>query len=305
MLSLGFIGLGHMGLPMALNLLKAGYQVYGFDLSEQALCAFEKAGGKRGEDLTQAARELDTWISMLPSGESLRRLCFSLEGLFDLFHKNTLYIDCSTIDIATSHLLHREGQKRGLAILDAPVSGGVAGAGAGTLSFLVGGESVVFERAKPLFQAMGKKLIHTGGAASGQAAKICNNMILGISMVAISEAFLLAEKLGLSATKLQEVVSSASGQCWAMDHYVPVPDVLPNMPANQGYKPGFTAAMMLKDLCLSQAEAKQNALDTALAAEVTAIYQHLDHLGLGQSDFSIVFQHLKSINEKVEAPEEK
>lgn len=290
MAKIGFVGLGHMGLPMAINLVKAGHQVTGFDLQRSALDRFEEQGGLVATNLQEAGKGQEIIITMLQTGQQVLHVCLGVDGLLSRATPEALFIDCSTIDVKTSREIHQLAKESELLSIDAPVSGGVAGAVAGTLTFMVGGNGVAFTAAQPILAAMGQKIIHTGDAGSGQAAKICNNMILGISMVAISEAFTLAEQLGLSAKKLFEVVSNASGQCWAMTKYVPVPDILENVPANNDYKPGFAAAMMLKDLLLSQNAAQSVHVDTPLGAKTTELYQHFIDQGLGESDFSAIIK---------------
>lgn len=290
MAKIGFVGLGHMGLPMAMNLVKAGHQVTGYDIQQTALQLFSHAGGMIAQNLHEAAEEKDVLITMLQNGPQVVNVCHGSNGLFQSAKKGALFIDCSTIDVNSSRELHHLAKQHQLAVVDAPVSGGVAGAAAATLTFMVGGEEKAFQAAQPVLGAMGQKIIHTGGAGSGQAAKICNNMILGISMIAISEAFVLAEHLQLSPQKLFEVVSSASGQCWAMTKYAPVPGVLENVPANNDYKPGFAAAMMLKDLLLSQDSAQSVNVKTPLGARATSIYQHFIDQGLGNADFSAIIK---------------
>ncbi|WP_225316933.1 3-hydroxyisobutyrate dehydrogenase [Legionella longbeachae] len=290
MAKIGFVGLGHMGLPMAINLIKAGYQVTGYDLQQTALQHFAQAGGLIAHNTQELAHDKDAIITMLQTGQQVLGVCHSKNGLFQAAKKDALFIDCSTIDVNSSRELHHLATQHHLQVVDAPVSGGVAGATAATLTFMVGGEESAFHAAKPILAAMGQKIIHTGIAGSGQAAKICNNMILGISMIAISEAFVLAEQLQLSPQKLFEVVSNSSGQCWAMTKYAPVPGVLENVPANNDYKPGFAAAMMLKDLLLSQDSAHSVNLETPLGAKAAQIYQHFIDQGLGDSDFSAIIK---------------
>lgn len=294
MARIGFVGLGHMGLPMAVNLVKSGHRVCGFDLQAEALQAFTAAGGIAATSIAETAINQDVIITMLQTGEQVHQVCLASEGLFARASAHSLYIDCSSIDVPSSRELHQKAGENQLDVVDAPVSGGVAGAAAGTLTFMVGGQEDAFARAQPFLASMGKKIIHAGPAGSGQAAKICNNMILGISMIAISEAFVLAEHLGLSAQKLFEVVTNSSGQCWSMSQYTPVPGVLPNVPANNNYKPGFTAAMMLKDLNLSQSSAATVGIKTPLAAQAQLLYQHFNESGLGHLDFSAI---IKSVNE--------
>ncbi|KTD72550.1 3-hydroxyisobutyrate dehydrogenase [Legionella tucsonensis] len=297
MAKIGFVGLGNMGLPMAINLLKGGHQVTGYDLQQSALQHFSHSGGLIAQNAHEAAKEKDVLITMLQNGQQVLHVCHGNNGLFQVAKKGALYIDCSTIDVNSSRELHNLAKQHHLQVVDAPVSGGVSGAGAGTLTFMVGGEEDAFHTAKPILAAMGQKIIHTGGAGSGQAAKICNNMILGISMIAISEAFILAEQLQLSPQKLFEVVSNASGQCWAMTKYAPVPGVLENVPANNDYKPGFAAAMMLKDLLLSQDSAHSVNVSTPLGAKATAIYQHFIDQGLGDADFSAIIKLISRTEE--------
>ena len=245
---IGIVGLGHMGLPMAINLVKAGFEVTGFDTQPAAMEPFISAGGLAAANLQELAASNDTLITMLQTGDQVLGVCLGEHGLFQHATKNTLFIDCSSIDVKRSRQYHEHANSFGFISVDAPVSGGVAGAAQASLTFMVGGTDEAFEKAKPILSTMGKKIIHTGIAGSGQAAKICNNMILGISMIAVSEAFLLAEGLGLTPQKLFEVVTNSSGQCWAMSHYPPVAGVLDKVPANNNYQPGFTSAMMLKDL---------------------------------------------------------
>jgi 3-hydroxyisobutyrate dehydrogenase len=287
---IGFVGLGHMGLPMAINLIKAGHVVTGFDLQKEAIQNFLAAKGKEAQQLQDAAKDQDVIITMLQTGQQVSQVCLSEPGLFAHAKPLSLYIDCSSIDVPTSREIHAKATHKQILAVDAPVSGGVAGATAAMLTFMVGGLREAFDRATPVLEVMGQKIIHTGPAGSGQAAKICNNMILGISMIAISEAFVLAEHLGLSPEKLFEVVTNSSGQCWAMSKYAPVPNVLPHAPASNNYQPGFTATMMLKDLKLSQASAANVGLETPLGAKATSVYQQFNEAGLGHLDFSAIIK---------------
>ena len=290
MAKIGFVGLGHMGLPMAINLVKAGHNVTGYDLQHSALHHFIQSGGNAASNLHELAKDKEIIITMLQTGQQVLNVCRGREGVFQTAAPQTLFIDCSTIDVNSSRELHQLAKQHHLQSVDAPVSGGVAGATAATLTFMVGGEHEAFLRAQSILSFMGQKIIHTGIAGSGQAAKICNNMILGISMIAISEAFVLAKQLQLSPEKLFEVVNNASGQCWAITKYAPVPGVLENVPANHEYKPGFAAAMMLKDLNLSQESAQSVHVQTPLGAKATAIYQHFIEQGLGEYDFSAIIK---------------
>ncbi len=297
MAHIGFIGLGHMGLPMAINLLKAGHQVTGYDLQQTALDDFSKSGGSIAPSVKEIAKKNDVIITMLQTGQQVLGICQGKEGLFENLKAGSLFIDCSTIDVPSARELHHLAETKRICSVDSPVSGGTAGAALGTLTFMVGGTDAAFQTAYPILTAMGQKIIHAGIAGNGQAAKICNNMILGVSMIAISEAFVLAKQLHLSPEKLFEVVSNASGQCWAMTKYVPVPGILENAPANHDYKPGFAAAMMLKDLLLSQDSAHSVQVNTPLAAKATHLYQQFIDQGLGGTDFSAIIQLIEQSSE--------
>lgn len=290
MAKIGFVGLGHMGLPMAINLVKAGHTVIGYDLNQSAMERFSDAGGLIAHTLLEVAKEQDVLITMLQSGQQVLHVCAGMDGLFSKANEGTLFIDCSTIDVKSAREVHQIAQENHLLAVDAPVSGGVAGATAATLTFMVGGDEQAYNAARPILSIMGQKIIHTGSAGNGQAAKICNNMVLGISMIAISEAFTLAEHLGLPADKLFEVVNNSSGQCWALSKYVPVAGILENVPANNSYKPGFAAAMMLKDLNLSQDTARAVHLETPLGSKSRELYQHFIDQGLGEEDFSAIIK---------------
>ncbi|MDP3558794.1 MAG: 3-hydroxyisobutyrate dehydrogenase [Legionellaceae bacterium] len=292
MMHIGFVGLGHMGLPMALRLLQAGHSVLAYDVNPTALTAWADAGGKIATDLPTLASASEAILTMLQTGTQIRDVCLGPNGLFQHAAANTLYINCSTIDVDTARAIHDLALDHGLLSLDAPVSGGVAGAEAGTLTFMVGGDKTVFEQAQPLFAHMGKQVIYVGAAGLGQAAKTCNNLVLGISMIAVSEAFLLAQSLGLSAEIFYEVISQASGRCWVTERYLPVPDVLPNVPANHAYAPGFSAQMMLKDLRLSQESASTQKMNTPMAALATHLYTEMVAAGDGNLDFSAIIQYL-------------
>ena len=277
--TIAFIGLGNMGLPMASNLVKAGYQVQGFDVVAAAIDAAAKAGIQTTASAAAAVAGAQIVISMLPNGRLVLELYGS--GILQAAAPGTLFIDSSTIDVASARAAHELAAAAGMASLDAPVSGGVGGAAAGTLTFMAGGDPEAFARARPILELMGKKIVHCGGAGAGQAAKICNNMILGISMIAVSEAFVLAEKLGLSHQALFDVASTASGQCWSLTTYCPVPGPVPASPANNDYKPGFAAALMLKDLLLSQEAAASTGAATALGKHAAEIYQRFVAEGQG------------------------
>jgi 3-hydroxyisobutyrate dehydrogenase len=286
MAKIGFIGLGNMGLPMAQNLIKAGHAVQGFDVSKSQVAALAASGGRGAASASVAAGGAEIVITMLPAGQHVRDVYLGVDGVLAATGAGTLLIDSSTIDVETARSVAAAAEKKGLAMLDAPVSGGVGGAQAGTLTFMVGGGDAAFAKAKPILETMGKTIVHAGGAGNGQAAKICNNMILGVSMIAVSEAFVLAEKLGLDAQKLFDISSKSSGQCWSMTSYCPVPGPVPGSPANRDYKAGFTAAMMLKDLKLAQDAAKAAGAKTSLGADAEKIYSQFVEAGEGPRDFS-------------------
>jgi 3-hydroxyisobutyrate dehydrogenase len=293
MARIGFIGLGNMGLPMAINLIKAGHQVVGADVNPASVEKFKASGGVPVEFAKVAAARADVVITMLPAGQHVREVYLGANGIIENANAGTLLIDCSTIDVETARTVAAEADKRGLLMLDAPVSGGVGGATAATLTFMVGGSVQAFTRAQSILDKMGKTIVHAGGAGNGQAAKICNNMILGISMIAVSEAFVLAEKLGLDHQKLFDISSKSSGQCWSMTNYCPVPGPVPASPANRDYQAGFTAAMMLKDLRLAQDAAKAVGAKTKLGADAERIYAAYADSGEAGRDFSGIIRFIR------------
>jgi 3-hydroxyisobutyrate dehydrogenase len=295
MAQIGFIGLGNMGLPMAQNLIKAGHPVCGYDLSTDALDKFSAAGGIAVRSLDVASMGVDLVITMLPAREQVREVYLGQGGVLASAAPGTLLVDCSTVDVETARAVAAAAKVNELEMLDAPVSGGVAGAQAATLTFMIGGGDKAFERAKPVLEGMGKSIVHAGAAGAGQAAKICNNMILGISMIAVCEAFVLAEKLGLDAHKLFEISSQSSGQCWSLTSYCPLPGLVPASPANHDYQPGFTAAMMLKDLKLAQDAARLTRAVAPLGAGATAVYQRFVDDGGGAVDFSGIIRFLRGV----------
>jgi len=296
MASIGFIGLGNMGAPMMRNLIKAGHKVAAFDLSEAARKAAAEAGATACAKATDAAGSAEVVVSMLPAGQHVKSVMLGEGGLFAAAPKGTLFIDSSTIDVATARLLSDEAAKAGHALIDAPVSGGVGGAEAGTLTFMVGGADAAFARAEPILAVMGKTIVHAGGPGNGQAAKICNNMLLGISMIGTCEAFALAEKLGLDAQKLFDISSKSSGQNWSMTTYCPVPGPVPTSPANREYKAGFAAAMMLKDLKLAVEAAQVAGASIPLGAEAAQLYAMMAGMGQGGLDFSGIIHMLRGKN---------
>jgi 3-hydroxyisobutyrate dehydrogenase len=288
---IGFIGLGNMGGPMAANLVKAGERVLGFDVAPASREASARDGVQIVADARGTVDDADVVITMLPAGEHVLSVW---NEVVPHARQGTLFIDCSTIDVASARKAHALAAASGLATLDAPVSGGVGGAKAATLTFMVGGSAHAFARGKALLERMGKRVVHCGEAGNGQAAKICNNMILGVSMIAVSEAFVLGEKLGLSHQALFDVASASSGQCWSLTSYCPVPGPVPASPANNEYKPGFAAALMLKDLKLAKEAALSVKADTALGAQAAQIYQHFAEKGGSGSDFSAIVNFVRA-----------
>ena len=282
MADVGFIGLGNMGGPMAKNLVAAGKAVQGFDVAPAAKDAAAASGVTLVDTVAEAASNVPVVISMLPAGQHVREVYTGEDGVFATAQSGAVFIDCSTIDVVTAREVTAQAVEGGFDMLDAPVSGGVAGADAGTLTFMIGGSEAAFQTAKPLFDIMGRNVVHAGGAGNGQAAKVCNNMILGISMIACAEAFAMAEKLGLDAKTFFDISSKASGSCWAMLNHCPVPDLVETSAANREYQPGFATAMMVKDLKLAQAAADHVGAATPLGAEAAVLYAL--HVGQGHGD---------------------
>ena len=288
MARIAFIGLGNMGLPMAKNLLAAGHQINGFDLVESSVAALVEAGGSAAPSATDALAGAEVVITMLPEGRHVRDVYGS--SVIPGAPAGALLIDCSTIDVETARSVEVDAAAAGFEMVDAPVSGGTGGAEAGTLTFMVGGGDSAFARAKPYLDSMGKTIVHTGGPGNGQAAKICNNMILGISMIAVCESFSMAEKLGLDAQKLFDITSTSSSQCWSMTSYLPVPGPVPSSPANRDYQAGFTAAMMAKDMNLAQDAARSTGHDAQLGAHALKMYEKFVDEGNAPLDFSAIYK---------------
>jgi 3-hydroxyisobutyrate dehydrogenase len=290
MANIGFIGLGNMGGPMAANLIKSGAHVLGFDMLATARDASAKDGVEIVANVRSTVDDAEIVITMLPGGEHVLSVW---NEVAPRARQGTLFIDCSTIDVASARKAHALAAANGIATLDAPVSGGVGGAKAATLTFMVGGTEHAFARGKPILEHMGKRVVHCGEAGNGQAAKICNNMILGASMIAVSEAFVLGEKLGLSHQALFDVASASSGQCWSLTSYCPVPGPVPASPANNNYKPGFAAALMLKDLKLAREAAESVKAKTAVGAHAARIYEMFAKQGHAESDFSGIINFIR------------
>jgi 3-hydroxyisobutyrate dehydrogenase len=289
--SIGFIGVGHMGGPMARNLLKAGHQVTVFDPNAENAKAV--AGAKQAASLVELSATNDIIVSMLPSGRELKVAYLDNDGIVAHAKAGALLIDCSTTDVDSARAVADAAKKRGLQFIDAPVSGGVAGAEAGSLTFMAGGEDIAVDAARPILMSMGKNVVHTGASGSGQAAKICNNLILGISMIGVSEAFVLAEQLGLSPEKLFAVSSTSSGQCWSLTSYCPVPGPVPAAPSNREYQPGFAAKMMLKDLRLATDAAEKHKQTIELGDLAKRLYERFVQEGSGDLDFSAIIQAIR------------
>lgn len=283
MARIGFIGLGNMGVPMARNLIKVGHEVAGFDLLPAAIDAVP--GAHRAASAADAAAGADVVITMLPASAHVRQAWLGAGGLMAASRADALLIDCSTIDVATAREVAAAAGGRDF--LDAPVSGGVMGADAGTLTFMVGGSEAGFARARPVLEAMGRTIVHCGGPGAGQAAKLCNNMMLAATMAVTCEAFVLAEKLSLSHQALFDVASRSSAQSWALTTYCPVPGPVPGSPANRDYKPGFAASLMLKDLGLAQQSARDAGAVTPFGAHALDLYRRfVEQEGGGATDFS-------------------
>jgi 3-hydroxyisobutyrate dehydrogenase len=278
-MKIGFIGLGNMGAPMAANLVRAGHQVAGFDVAAPA-----PSGVTASASAAEAARGAEVVVTMLPNGSILRAVA---DEILPAMAPGTAFVDCSTVDVETARTVAAQAEAAGLLPVDAPVSGGVGGAAAGTLTFMAGGSAEAFAKAQPLFDVMGARAVHCGPSGNGQAAKICNNMILGVTMIATCEAFALADKLGLDRQAMFDVVSTSSGQSWTMTAYCPAPGIGPKSPADNDYRPGFAAELMLKDLCLAQQAAEAVDADTPMGARAAELYRAFveDEDGRGR-DFS-------------------
>ena len=292
MTSIAFIGLGNMGGPMAANLVKAGHKVVAFDLVEASRAQAKADGADIVDSSVGTVKGADVVITMLPAGKHVISVW---TDVVPAIAKGALIIDCSTIDVESAKQAHALAAKHSIASVDAPVSGGTGGAKGATLTFMCGGDDKAFAAAKPVLENMGKKIVHCGEAGAGQATKICNNMMLAISMIGVGEAFVLAEKLGLSHQALFDVASTSSGQCWALTSYCPVPGMVPTSPANNEYKPGFAAALMVKDLTLAQDAAKAAGAATPLGKHAQEIYKAFDASGHGGVDFSGIIQHVRGL----------
>jgi len=287
MTTLAFIGLGNMGLGMAANLAKAGHEVRALDINPASVAKAVEAGCVQAANAEDAVGAADIVVTMLPAGKHVELV---YADVFKYAQPGTLFIDCSTIDVETARKVISNAEAKGFAMIDAPVSGGVGGAAAGTLTFMCGGTAEAFERAQPVLDIMGKNVFHAGDAGNGQVAKIANNMLLGIHMIGTCEAFNLAEKLGLDAQTFYDISSTASGQNWSMTSYCPAPGPVESAPSNRDYQPGFAAAMMLKDLRLAQEAAQSAKAATPLGAQAMALYALMESAGEDGLDFSGVMK---------------
>ncbi|MBY9067646.1 3-hydroxyisobutyrate dehydrogenase [Hyphomonas sp. WL0036] len=293
MAKIAFIGLGNMGGGMCANLIKAGHTVAAFDLNAEAVSLASSKGARAADTVSDAVRDAEVVVSMLPAGKHVLSVYFGADGVAANAPKGAVLIDCSTIAVTDAREAHTKAEAAGFLMVDAPVSGGVAAAEAGTLTFMAGGEEAAFAKAEPILKGMGKNIFHAGGAGNGQAAKIANNMLLGISMIGTCEAFNLAEKLGLDAETFFKISSVSSGQCWSMTSYCPAPGPVQTAPSNRDYKPGFAVAMMLKDLHLAADAARAAGAEIRVGELAESIYQNLSDRGFGGLDFSGVMKDLK------------
>ncbi len=287
-MKIAFIGLGNMGGGMAANLVKAGHEVRAFDLSDAALSAAKDAGCETFGDAKEAVAGVEAVVTMLPNGEIVKAVMTG--DVIGTAPSGAILIDCSTIDVATTRAVSEAAAKAGYPMVDAPVSGGIAAASGGTLTFMVGGTDEAFAKAKPVLQAMGKAVIHAGDAGAGEAAKLCNNMILAATMIATCEGFKLAEKLGLDPQVFYDISSQATGQSWSMTSYCPVPGVGPQAPSDNDYQGGFATALMLKDLRLAMAAAENADAATPLGARATSLYEDFSGAGNDALDFSAIIK---------------
>jgi 3-hydroxyisobutyrate dehydrogenase len=293
-MKIAFIGLGNMGSGMCANLVGAGHEVRAFDLNAEAITAAVEAGATGAGSVSDAVSDCEAVVTMLPAGKHVLSVYFEADGVAEHASAGAVFLDCSTIAVEAAREAADQAKARGFEMVDAPVSGGVAAAAGGTLTFMVGGTDTGFSRAKPILEAMGKTIVHAGNAGNGQVAKIANNMLLGISMIATCEAFDLAERLGLDAQTFFDISSKASGQNWSMTSYCPAPGPVPTAPSNRDYEPGFAVDMMLKDLRLAAQAADGASAQTAFGKQALEAYEKLSRDGFGSKDFSVVMQRLSS-----------
>jgi len=293
MARIAFIGLGNMGGPMSINLVKAGHQVRGYDIVAEKTARAAAGGVEAATSNPDAAKDADFVFTMLPTGKEVREVLVDIDKVMDVVGPGTIIVDSSTTDLGATDYIHNEAAKRGLTLIDSPVSGGMAGAEAGTLTFMAGGDAAAIDRAEPVFLAMGKQMVRAGGPSAGQAVKVCNNMLLGISMVGTCEAIALGEAAGVDHQVLFDVISTSTGSCWSMNVNCPMPDMVDTAPANREYTPGFTAKLMLKDLTLSQAAAAKTGAMTPLGEHARALYEAFCDERDGEVDFSAMIQMVR------------
>ncbi|XP_043287967.1 3-hydroxyisobutyrate dehydrogenase, mitochondrial isoform X2 [Venturia canescens] len=294
--NIGFVGLGNMGSKMARNMLKKGYKITVYDVNKSAVSSLVEAGANGAPNLSAISDESDIIVSMLPSNQHVLDCYVSQNGILSGVKKNALLIDCSTINPSVSQQVAAEAAEKRVNFVDAPVSGGVNAAAAGTLTFMVGGTETNFDRAKPILECMGSRIFHCGEVGLGQAAKLCNNMLLAISMIGTAEAFNLGSKLGLDPKVLASIINSSSGRCWSSEQYNPVPGILENVPSSNSYKGGFGAALMTKDLGLAQEAAGIAGAPIPLGSLAHQLYKTLLASGFTDKDFSVIYQFLKGNN---------
>ena len=293
MARIAFIGLGNMGGPMSINLVKAGHQVRGYDIVAEKTARAAAGGVEAATSNPDAAKDADFVFTMLPTGKEVREVLVDIDKVMDVVGPGTIIVDSSTTDLDATDYIHTQATRRGLTLIDSPVSGGMAGAEAGTLTFMAGGDAAAIDRAEPVFLAMGKQMVRAGGPSAGQAVKVCNNMLLGISMVGACEAIALGEAAGVDHQVLFDVISTSTGSCWAMNVNCPMPDMVDTAPANREYTPGFTAKLMLKDLTLSQAAAAKTGAMTPLGEHARALYEAFCDERDGEVDFSAMIQMVR------------
>jgi 3-hydroxyisobutyrate dehydrogenase len=282
-----------MGLPMAKNLIARGHAVQAYDLGADATAAATEAGCVAATSHAACAEGAEAVVTALPAAPQVREALLGPQGLFAQSVRGKLFIDCSTIDVETARAVATEAEAAGMLFVDSPMSGGVGGAEAGTLTFMVGGSDAAFAKAKPILEAMGRSIHHAGGPGAGSAAKICNNMMLAIQMIGVSEGFNLAARLGLDAQKLYDIASTATARCWSLNDYCPAPGPVPSAPSNRDYAPGFSAALMLKDLRIAMETARASGAITPLGAQAAQLYAMMDAAGLSGDDFSGVIRFLE------------
>lgn len=295
MARIAFIGLGNMGGPMSVNLVKAGHQVRGYDIVPAKVARAASGGVEAAMSNPDAVKDAEFVFTMLPTGKEVREVLVDIDRVLDVIGPGTIVIDSSTTDLDATAYIHSAAAERGIALIDSPVSGGMSGAEAGTLTFMAGGDADVIDRAEPVFLAMGKKVVRAGGPSAGQAVKVCNNMLLGISMIGACEAIALGEAAGVDHRVLYDVISTSTGSCWAMNVNCPMPGMTDTAPANRGYTPGFTATLMLKDLSLSQAAAAKTGAVTPLGEHARTLYEAFCDERDGEVDFSAMVQMIRDL----------